>query len=83
MNEITIYLTSNIGAGFVGHKKCPIGFTLGELVARETGLTEDRAFDTNHIRVNREEKSKADAGLVLVDGNRISITPNKIDGGSC
>lgn len=82
MNEITIYLTTSIGRGFVGNKKYPENFTLGELVEQETGQDEERAFNNYFIRVNRSPDSSTDGSLVLINGMRVSITPKKIDGGS-
>lgn len=80
MNDITIYLTSSIGAGFVGNKKYPVAFTLGELLSQETGQSEARAFDNYHVRVNRNPTTAAD--MVLLSGMRVSISPKKVDGGA-
>jgi len=80
LDNITIYLTSSIGAGFVGNKEYPAGFTLGELVSQETGQDEDIAFNNYHVRVNRQ--ATEDVETVLLHGMRVTISPKKVDGGS-
>lgn len=68
-----ITLINNDGAGFAGRVELTPGTTVGELFA----LRVDGPADGYRIRVNREPCT---ADQRLNEGDRVSITPRKIEG---
>jgi sulfur carrier protein ThiS len=70
-----ILVINNDGAGFANHVELPHGTTVQELFNRQMG---EHAKAQNYlIRVNRQPVSR---DQVLVEGDRLSITPTKIEG---
>lgn len=70
-----VFVINNDGAGFADHIDLPHGTTVEELFRRQMGL---RATpDSYLIRVNRQATAR---DQVLVEGDRLSITPTKIEG---
>jgi hypothetical protein len=67
-----IMLINNSGGGFADYTEVPHGTTVQELFEREMG--QEKAGDWM-IRVNRQPCTR---DQVLVEGDRISITPCKI-----
>jgi len=70
-----ILVINNDGAGFANHLDLPHGTTVEELFRRQMGS--QAKADSYLIRVNRQPVSR---DQVLVDGDRMSITPTKIEG---
>ena len=69
-----ILLINNDGGGFADHLEVPDGLSVQELFARHIG----RGKPTDYlIRVNRQP---AAADQTLAPGDRVSITPLKIEG---
>ena len=68
-----ILLINNDGAGFADYTDVQHGTTVNELFEREMGP--QAKADNYLIRVNRQPAAR---DQVLVEGNRVSITPNKI-----
>ena len=69
-----ILLINNDGAGFADYTDIQHGTTTHELFKREMGET---AKAENYlIRVNRQPAAR---DQVLVEGDRVSITPTKIE----
>ena len=69
-----IMLINNDGAGFADHTDVPHGSTVQEVFEREMG---SQAKPDNYlIRVNRLPCAR---DQVLVEGDRVSITPTKIE----
>jgi hypothetical protein len=72
---MNVLVINNDGAGFANHLDLPHGTTVEELFRRQLGT---HAKAENYlIRVNRQPVSR---DQVLVDGDRMSITPTKIEG---
>jgi len=69
-----ILLINNDGGGFADHIEINEGTTVTELFEQRIGSTEPSDY---LIRVNRQPCS---AEQVLLKGDRISITPTKIEG---
>jgi hypothetical protein len=70
-----ILVINNDGAGFANYLELPHGTAVEELFRRQMGA---QAKAENYlIRVNRQPVSR---DQVLVDGDRMSITPTKIEG---
>lgn len=70
-----VFVINNDGAGFADRIELPHGTTVEELFRRQVGL--QAKPDSYLIRVNRQA---APSDQVLVDGDRMSITPTKIEG---
>lgn len=69
-----ILFINNDGAGFANHIDIESGTTVQALFDQKIG----RGKESNYlIRVNRQPVS---AEQVLVEGDRVSITPTKIEG---
>lgn len=69
-----ILFINNDGAGFANHIEIESGTTVQTLFNRKIG----NGRESNYlIRVNRQPVS---ADQVLVEGDRVSITPTKIEG---
>jgi hypothetical protein len=69
-----ITFINNDGTGYADYKDVPHGTTVGALFEREMS----HAKPTNYlIRVNRQPASR---DQVLVEGDRVSFTPTKIEG---
>ena len=71
---VKILLVNNEGSGFAGHKEVAEGTTAGELFRSEMG---DRNPSNYLMNVNREQVSTS---YVLQNGDRVSMTPTKIEG---
>ena len=69
-----ILFINNEGSGFADHVDVPEGITVEKLFHKQ--LPERRAEDFM-IRVNRQHVTK---DQVLQEGDRISMTPTKIEG---
>jgi sulfur carrier protein ThiS len=69
-----ILLINNDGGGFADHIEINGGTTVTELFEQRIGSSEPSDY---LIRVNRQPCS---ADQVLQEGDRISITPTKIEG---
>lgn len=69
-----ILLINNDGGGFADHIEIKEGTTVRELVETRIGAKSPQNY---LIRVNRQPVS---AGQVLQPGDRVSITPTKIEG---
>jgi hypothetical protein len=70
-----VLVINNDGAGFANYLDLPHGTSVEELFRRQMGL---QAKAENYlIRVNRQPVSR---DQVLVEGDRMSITPTKIEG---
>ena len=70
-----IFVINNNGGGFADHVEIAEGTTVQELFRQHVG----NAKPTDYlIRVNR---LPVPADQVLVEGDRISFTPTKIEGG--
>ena len=69
-----ILFVNNDGAGFADYLEVPHGTTVQELFQRQMG---QRKAENYLIRVNRQPTSR---DQVLVEGDRVSMTPTKIEG---
>jgi hypothetical protein len=69
-----VLLINNFGGGFASHIEIPERMTVRELVQREIG---GGKVDDYLIRVNRLPVA---SDQVLQEGDRLSITPVKIEG---
>ncbi len=69
-----ILFINNNGAGFANYIDVPHGMTTGELFEREMRQAKPSDY---LIRVDSRPAAR---DQVLVEGNRISITPTKIEG---
>jgi sulfur carrier protein ThiS len=72
-----ILFVNNDGGGFADYIELPHGTTVTELFEREMGQAKP---DNYLIRVNRQPVPRAQ---VLTEGDRVSITPTKIEGAFC
>lgn len=70
-----IFFVNNEGGGFADRIDVQDGTTIGELCAARVGVSVDR--NRFNIRVNRDV---VPADYVLQSGDRVTITPNKIEG---
>jgi hypothetical protein len=70
-----ILVINNDGAGFANHLELLHGTTVEELFRRQMGA--HAKAESYLIRVNRQPVSR---DQVLVDGDRMSVTPTKIEG---
>ena len=69
-----ILLINNDGGGYADYVEVPAGTTVAQLFERQIGSSKPSDY---LIRVNRQP---CPADQVLQDGDRISITPTKIEG---
>ena len=70
-----VLMINNDGGGFAKHIELADGMTVGELFAQHLG---ENALPENYlIRVNRLPSAQ---DQVLVEGDRVSVTPVKIEG---
>ncbi len=69
-----ILFINNNGAGFANYIDLPHGMTAGELFEREMR----QAKPTDYLI--RVDSRPAARDQVLVEGNRVTITPTKIEG---
>jgi len=72
-----ILFINNDGAGFADHVEVEPGTTVNQLFEQRCHAGKPSNF---LIRVNRQPCS---AEQVLLEGDRVSITPTKIEGASC
>lgn len=72
-----ILFVNNDGAGFADYIDVPHGTTVNELFEREIHNAKP---DNYLIRVNRQPVPR---DQVLTEGDRVSITPTKIEGACC
>jgi sulfur carrier protein ThiS len=72
-----ILFVNNDGGGFADYMEVPHGTTVQELFEREMRHAKP---DNYLIRVNRQPVPR---GQVLTEGDRVSITPTKIEGACC
>jgi len=71
--KITVMFINNDGGGFADHVSVTLGMTITDFVSSKS----DRSPDELTIRVNRNPVSR---GYVLQDGDRVTLTPTKIEG---
>lgn len=69
-----IFFINNLGGGFADHLEIGEGTTVGQFFAQRLPDAEPQDY---LIRVNRMPATREQ---VLVDGDRITITPVKVDG---
>jgi hypothetical protein len=69
-----ILVINNDGGGFADHIEVEPGISVDQLVRRQIGAGKAEHY---LIRVNRQPVARDQR---LVDGDRISITPTKIEG---
>ena len=69
-----ILVINNDGGGFADYVEVPEDMTVAQLVERQIGSVKPSNY---LIRVNRQPCS---AGQALHEGDRVSITPTKIEG---
>ncbi len=69
-----ILLINNDGGGYADYVEVPDGTTVAQLFERQIGSSQPSHY---LIRVNRQP---CPADQTLQDGDRISITPTKIEG---
>ncbi len=69
-----VLLINNDGSGFADYVEVPEGMTVAQLFERQIGGSKSSHY---LIRVNRQP---CPADQVLQEGDRISITPTKIEG---
>jgi hypothetical protein len=74
---VRILYINNDGSGFADYIDVPHGTTVQELFEREMGQAKAENY---LIRVNRQPVTR---GQVLVEMDRVSFTPTKIEGASC
>ena len=76
--NISVMLVDNSAGGFADRLVCPAGTEIGDFFAMHSRQSDGQ------IRVNRRGTTVTvdDREFVLQDGDRISVTPMKIDGGS-
>ena len=72
-----VLVINNDGGGFADYLDVPEGTTVAQLFEQQIGPTKP---DHYLIRVNRQP---CPADQVLQDGDRVSITPTKIEGACC
>ena len=73
-NLMRILVINNDGGGFADYMEVAPGTTVAQLFEKQTGSTQ---YSNYLIRVNRQP---CPADQVLQEGDRISITPTKIEG---
>ena len=73
----TIFFVNNDGGGFAEEVSVRAGTTIGELVASKLGVSVD--IERFLVRVNRDITP---ASYVLDEGDRVTLTPKKIEGAS-
>ena len=71
---MTILFINNDGGGFADEMEVPSGTTIEELFLKQMGKEDTADF---LIRVNR---SPVTAQYVLQNGDRVTITPTKVEG---
>jgi hypothetical protein len=71
-----ILVINNDGAGFADYREVATGITVSELFAQQVSVARPENY---LIRVNRLPAAR---DQVLLGGDRISITPRKIEGAS-
>ena len=72
-----ILYINNDGGGFADYIEVTEGTTVQELFNKRVGTGREANY---LIRVNRQPVAR---DQVLVDGDRVSITPTKIEGAAC
>ena len=72
-----ILYINNDGGGFADYIEVTEGTTVQELFNKRVGTGREANY---LIRVNRQPVARSQ---VLVDGDRVSITPTKIEGAAC
>ena len=72
-----ILYINNDGGGFADYIEVAEGTTVQELFNKRVGTGREANY---LIRVNRQPVAR---DQVLVDGDRVSITPTKIEGAAC
>jgi sulfur carrier protein ThiS len=73
-NGMKILFVNNDGGGFADHIEIPHGTTVQELFDRQMRQAKAENY---FIRVNRKQVPR---DQVLVEGDRVSMTPTKIEG---
>lgn len=73
-----VFVINNDGAGFADHIELPHGTQVEELFRRQMG--QHAKAESYLIRVNRQAAAR---DQVLVEGDRMSVTPTKIEGAYC
>ena len=71
---MNILFVNNDGSGFADHIDIPHGTTVQELFERQMRQAKPENY---LIRVNRQSASR---DQVLVEGDRVTFTPTKIEG---
>jgi hypothetical protein len=71
-----VFYVNNLGGGFADHIEIREGTTVGQFFTQRLPDAEPQDY---LIRVNRLPATREQ---VLVDGDRITITPVKVDGAS-
>ena len=66
---------NNAGGGLAGNKEVEEGTTVSQLFDKEVGG--GKGTDNYTIKVNRDLTT---GDYVLKEGDRVSVTPNKVDG---
>ena len=72
-----ILFLNNLGAGFADTIDVPHGTTVQQLFALKMGQLQPEQF---LIRVNRQPATR---DQILLPGDRVSVTPTKIEGATC
>ena len=72
-----ILFVNNDGGGFADYIDIPHGTTVQELFDRQMRQSKP---ENSLIRVNRQSASR---DQVLVEGDRVTFTPTKIEGAHC
>ncbi|MAH50921.1 molybdopterin converting factor [Candidatus Pacearchaeota archaeon] len=74
---VSVLIINNDGGGFADKKEFPAGTTVAQAFRQEVG--EERSPSNYLMRVNRQPCT---TNQLLKDGDRLSITPTKIEGAS-
>jgi hypothetical protein len=78
---IRVYLMSSAETGFADFVRLPAGATIQTLWQQQMGTSDPSKFV---IRINRENgeapTGRLPADFVLMEGDRITITPHKVQG---
>ena len=72
-----VLFINNDGGGFADHIDVPNGITVEQLFERELGHAKPEDY---LIRINRQPVSR---NQQLAEGDRVSVTPTKVEGALC
>ena len=75
--QIRVFLTTTTETGFADFVSLDAGATIEDLWAKQMGAQDAAKYV---IRCSRAEGQVLPADFALQDGDRITITPHKIDG---